>query len=282
MNRADKIGNKDYIAVVTEWCGFSRSYIIENTLHTTININYGTVVTFIHKKHKDILDKFLKDRSVGIEYKNNIMTDWKKINENFIETYDEDLGYRLKFENGDTLDEEYINNYESIIEAVNKLGKAWASSLVEQAEAIQAQKRYKAGKEEIEIISAPNSDIKFLKPEFECELFFSNACGDTFGLVDNNIAVFYNKKGICYEICEEENSPSIKYNLTNYKEQKEWYEIESNFPCLIKADNNQISVVYEYQVDNGNLWDCYGDSIISAEQAIRLTDEEIDSLKVQK
>ncbi len=131
-----------------------------------------------------------------------------------------------------------------------------------------------------EYITVPGSDKKFLKPEFEFEIlgkknnFAIGYIVDSAGVIKGS--KWYLGSGECVVGANSED----EYNLTPYEQP--WYEIESNFPCLIKADDNNISVAYEYQKENGDLWCCFGDSIISAEQAIRLTNEEIDSLKVKE
>ncbi len=137
-----------------------------------------------------------------------------------------------------------------------------------------------------EYTTVPGSDKKFLKPtSWKCEFFKDDGC-KLFATVTHQlsktISCIYDYNGACYEI-DTASSKLVRWHLKDLTPYEQpWYEIESNFPCLIKADDNNISVAYEYQKDNGDLWCCYGYSIISAEQAIRLTNEEIESLKVKE
>lgn len=86
----EKYESRDYIIVVRNnmtdfrWAKLNRmpSWI------------QGADYKLIHKKHKDILDAYLADNSVEIEY--HIERDLWAIDKNFIDKYKEDCEYRLK------------------------------------------------------------------------------------------------------------------------------------------------------------------------------------------
>jgi len=186
---------------------------------------------FIHKNHEDILDSYLLDNDVEIEQCSN--GDWYEININpyydaFIRFYDENNEYRLKHSFEEQLINEVIGNG-------------------------------------VETIQAPNSDIKFIKPEFECELWHRDRTyilGKVRLPYDIKLCRWDMDTGICRE--------DEKYNLTPYQEKKEWYRDESNFPCVIvdKMNHNDIRIVKE---NMGINWEVYRPA----------TNEEIDSLKIK-
>lgn len=253
MTIKEKFETGNFIPVLLYDNGYERKYLIKDDIQLRLN---GVNITLVHKKHKDILEAYLLDNNVEIIWNNGTdnryntpLALYSKC-ENFIDTYNEDIDYKV--------------------------------STIEKDK--QEPHRYKAGKEEVKIetIQAPNSELKFIKPtNFKIELL--KECHD--GIIayieldtGYSTGVIYNAYG---KIISADDSEYRKQSLmlTPYQEPKKWYEIESNFPCLIRGEYG-ISVAYYYQEDNGNLFDCYEESIISAKESRVLTNEEIDSLKV--
>lgn len=221
----EKIETDEYIKIEESRLGVS-------TYRTIDNLNelqpFYSKLHLIHKKHKAILDAYLLDNSVKIEQCSN--GDWYEININpyydaFIRFYNENNQYRLK-------QKKEFNFIEH-----------------NMPETIQAQ----------------NSDKKFLKPEFECELWHRDRTyilGKVRLPYDIKLCRWDMDTGICRE--------DEKYNLTPYQEKKEWYRDESNFPCVIvdKMNHNDIRIVKE---NMGINWEVYRPA----------TNEEIDSLKIK-
>lgn len=160
----------------------------------------------IHKKHKDILDAYLEDSEVEIEY-NHSMPDRWKMEFNFIEEYRDTYEYRLKQTKPQTIIKEFIDS----------------------------------NFEKPQTIKAPNSDVEFLKPEFECEILKYVETEETerfIGYINNNgiFSVSWDIDGRCYT------SPS--YSIEPYQKPKEWYEIEKYPVQLMNIKTNKMKTVY--------------------------------------
>jgi len=211
-----------------------RRYLISDGYYIENNPKDFDIVCpdiLINKKHKHILDAYLKNNDVEIEYRNP--NDFKHIWEcdDFIGNYNESYTYKLK-------------------------------------EALQ------------EYITVPNSDKKFLKPEFEC-VIYEEIKHKVSGIVFYIGRVYKEKEGYYPCSFEEDGSCFIEpcgnakeFNLAPYEEPKPWYEIESNFPCVFKSVDTGMIFGINNQSEYINL--LYMD--ISVE---RLTNEEIDSLKIK-
>ena len=232
--------------------------ILKDPLYARFN---GSEVK-IHKKHKDILDAYLLDDNVTI-YVHDVDGFYSVVQlakDEFINNYMEELNYSIASSGF---------HYE-------RLRKLWNKSHPKK-ETFKEQLVKEVIGNGVETIKAPNSDIVFLKPEFECELIKI--------FEDKILAVTTDDEGIFgqarwYGLDGTIGGVYSKFSLTPYPEPKEWYEIEENFPCLIKVDD-VISVAYEYQKENGCIWDGYADNISSANDVERLSNEEIDTLKVK-
>jgi len=239
MTIKEKFESGDYIIVEDKWLGESNYFIVMRLDFFNPNSNYYA----IHKKHKDILDAYLLDNEVEIEFKSKDGS-WE-INDkkNFIDMYYEEFEFRLK--------EKSI--FQTAHETMNK------------------------ARSNVETIKAPNSDVEFLKPEFECELLSENN-GNIIAIVsyhgNKKINVIYDLNGACYEL-DTRAGKILRWDrkdLTPYKKPIEWYEIESNFPCAIISDATDMFVI-----DN---IDDFIDDFKNKDIYRLATNQEIDSLKV--
>jgi len=163
----------------------------------------------IHKKHKDILDAYLADNSVEIEWLNGMKEGyqiWSTFS-NFINNYDCKLNYRLATRHGE---------------------RETAKVLSEIGETLT--------------IKDGDKVYEFEKPDFECELL-KVVSGDTVA-TDIIVGIIkLNNKWIPY-IWWNDGISKINdsmYCLTPIK--PKWFEVESNFPALIWNEDNNLEVV---------------------------------------
>jgi len=129
-----------------------------------------------------------------------------------------------------------------------------------------------------EYITVPNSDIKFLKPDFHCELLQKLSTGIVaeIKLDDEDCDyVLFDYTGMLLTSLDDYSYHDC-VSLTPYIEPKKWYEDESNFPYFLNDLNKTIKEQHKY---------IFCPTVGIAEQYnatsnVRLaTDEEIDTLK---
>lgn len=143
------------------------------------------------------------------------------------------------------------------------------------------------GNKEIETIQAQNSDIKFLKPDFECELLkeIKDHNNKTYIIgysidVREDIEYPYAKTWTTDGQCWDDSDVCMKeFNLTPYKEKKVWYEDESNIGKLLKytRTENIYGTFREYK--DGYVYIKLNSNKYPVDDFILATNEEIDSLK---
>ncbi len=191
----------------------------------------------IHKKHKYILDAYLLDNEVEI----------------------------IKcFTSGESTGDTAVK-VKNFIDTYDEFATYNCLSLLDQPV--------------LQTIKAPNSDVEFLKPEFECEILhrierqgLSYNIGYFISKYNNLVfSCSWNDLGECESISVKSN----EYNLVPYKKPIEWYEIESNFPCIVidKMDNTPEMVCSKE--------DFYRFNFINDRYRLA-TNEEIDSLKIKE
>lgn len=254
-----------HIFVIEDWLGIPRYRTCDN-LNELLNIKkYERLIAF-SKKHKDVLDAYLLDNSVNIEYLHDSMVgteNWcfangtqegkteKNLTYDFIKEYSEFNEYRLK------------------------------------------PQRYKASKEEIkskpQTIKAPNSDEEFLKPkEFEVE-FLKGLDGSIYSIVaTENIgnetvfkSGFYTHDGHFYYSCENGITRDERFNLTSYKKPLEWYEDANNLNKLLYCKEMDKMYFFTGFLDGLVYINDTEDHFLIKD--VRLaTNEEIDSLKIKE
>lgn len=104
--------------------------------------------------------------------------------------------------------------------------------------------------DEPQTIKAPNSDLEYLKPEFECELLREinlkvvaeiKLDGEDYDYVT------FDEDGFLTDSLDNY-SYSNEIKLDRYKKPKEWYEIEDNFPCLV-TDGKYFHIAYTVDVE---------------------------------
>ena len=118
-------------------------------------------------------------------------------------------------------------------------------------------------------IKVPGSDLKFLKPNFECELF---AIRDNkiYGMINDN----GNKKSTNWNLDGIGLMFRSTFHLTPYIESNPWYDNENNFPRLLVLD---MDTENKYNFCNSKESFLYISSF-----GYRVADnEEIDSLKME-
>lgn len=104
-NLKSKFETGNYICAGKAWFGVSKWVRIEYpTFQEKGIIDYK----LIHKKHTDILDAYLKDNNVQIEYETN--NGWITVDNDFIMDYDELDQYRIKKPESDIVYECYRTN----------------------------------------------------------------------------------------------------------------------------------------------------------------------------
>ena len=130
---------------------------------------------------------------------------------------------------------------------------------------------------EKDYIIAPEGVTKYNIPDFECELLKETE-NTVIGMIYQNESWFgcaWDKNGFCHQ----KNGFGYKeMDLVPYQEPKNWFEDESNFPCVIADCENNLSIAYRYEKENHELWDCYDDNIVSAKFARLATKEEKEKL----
>lgn len=105
----EKYESGEYIIIRLTDDGYERKWIIQNDFYKGLN---GIRFKLIHKTHKHILDAYLKDSSVEIEYLSTC-NGWITLDNDFVQDYEDDLEFRLKPK------EEYP------IFKINDLGEIW-------------------------------------------------------------------------------------------------------------------------------------------------------------
>jgi len=134
-----------------------------------------------------------------------------------------------------------------------------------------------------QFITVPNSEVKFLKPDFEIELIKELFIGIVARLVfeqEDDSYVLYSNNGKILKSLDD-NGYSSNLNLTPYEKPLPWYEDENNFPKAIIVDG-RIEVVHKYEKDRKVLINYIHDSEIEIDGDFRLaTKEEVNSLHYQ-
>lgn len=93
-NLNEKFETGDYICLGKKWLGVEVWAKIKSpdTFYETPGF---TDFTLIHKRHSDLLEAYLKDRSVEVE-RRTVLQEPKWMKVSFLETYDETNDYRIK------------------------------------------------------------------------------------------------------------------------------------------------------------------------------------------
>lgn len=199
----------------------------------------------INKKHKHILDAYLLDNDVEIDKYINIHEHYNTSNEKFQWTKEN----------------EFISNYDENIKY----------RLLDIIEPFDDSKEY---------ITVPNSDKKFLKPEFEC-VIYEEIKHKVSGIVFYIGRVYKEKEGYYPCSFEEDGSCFIEpcgnakeFNLAPYEEPKPWYEIESNYPCVLFSNDTGMFII--------NRKCDFIEGFANKNKYRFATNEEIDSLKIKE
>lgn len=85
--------NREWILVKFNNNGHECEWILQDSFNMDLN---GVRLKLIHKKHEDILKAYLEDNNISILWKYKSRDSWSVFNDGFIETYDENLEYKLK------------------------------------------------------------------------------------------------------------------------------------------------------------------------------------------
>ena len=129
-----------------------------------------------------------------------------------------------------------------------------------------------------EYITAPNSNLKFLKPDFRCELV-KVLDGRILAITDDLCGYYGRARWYKFDGSTVD---TVKRYLTPYIEPKLWYDKPYNFPCLVvNVVNNggHMQLATKYESSNNKTGFCaHGNHIAEYRLA---TNEEIDSLKVE-
>lgn len=89
----EKYETGNYIIIRLNDNGYERKWIIQTDFYKGLN---GIKFKLIHKKHKDILDAYLKDNTIDIEVVYSLDNSSNSVRVlDFIESYDERLDYKL-------------------------------------------------------------------------------------------------------------------------------------------------------------------------------------------
>lgn len=223
-------------------------------------------VSFIHSRHINILDAYLNDHKVRIKFNQGI-GDCVLLCHHFIESYDPVFEYEIadivKMKDG------LGNSYNIDINDSN--GKNTISLTNEEDISKESfariLKRLSGNKDEDMFIQCG-----FENPDFECEIL--NKTSDwLMGTVANYKApCVWNEFGICLFQAVSDKSSNSKYDLTPIP--KKWYELESNFPCLMFClDKNDFMSCPDKETYLR--WDLKGVYKLA-------TNEEIDQLKIKE
>ena len=178
----------------------------------------------ISVKHKDILDAYLADNSVEIEFYlpyfmctdgTELEATWE-VGDNFIENYSPELTYRLKEK-----------------EDVKTLSKQSSQSI--SSELSDSSNTSDIGLPNINSFTAHGFEV----PDFEGEIFYiNNKYGTIHGIVleeGSSYSIEWNHAGQVLNITLSRGVKS--YNLTPIK--KEWYENPENFPAMLIRDTEE-------------------------------------------
>lgn len=97
-NLKNKFETGNYICLCNLWLGVNKWIIADFPTFEERNSFKTDIIGYklIHKKHTDILDAYLKDDNVEIEYETNNGFGFTYLEEDFLETYNEINQYRIK------------------------------------------------------------------------------------------------------------------------------------------------------------------------------------------
>lgn len=201
----------NHICVAQGWLGVNNYNIIENPdFEERPYLKYY----FIHNSHRDILQAFFQGRKISARLR---------------------YGYKIDIEN---FIEQYNPYYRYIIE--------------EEQEGVPED----VASEDLVGLKAVKKECQFKKygfevPDFECEILGRDK-GKISAIVTSQKSTpsicIYDFLGACYEI-DTANGRLLRWSLRDLKPiKKEWYEHESNFPCLVVDKKNEMRKAISFEL----------------------------------